>query len=148
MNVDSRFFSVLRIRIRDPVVFWPLDPGSGIPGSLTHIFESFVTTFWVKSSKNFWKLVKFVFFNIKKMKYFAILWKLWLQKKGKSTNFFSPFSFIAVFGSGIRDLGSGMGKNQDPGCNTYFFQLFCILAMPRCWRWRLRLSFRQNISSA
>jgi hypothetical protein len=44
-------------------------------------------------------------------------------------NFFSPLSFVAVFGSGIRDLrsgirdlrsgirdpGSGMGKNQDPG---------------------------------
>jgi hypothetical protein len=36
--------------------------------------------------------------------------------------FFSPLSFVAVFGSGIRDLGSeiwdpgsGMGKNQDPG---------------------------------
>jgi hypothetical protein len=32
-----------------------------------------------------------------------------------NTNFFSPLSFIAVFGSGIRDPGSGMGKNQDPG---------------------------------
>jgi hypothetical protein len=29
-------------------------------------------------------------------------------KKGMTTNFFSPMSFIAVF-------GSGMGKNQDPG---------------------------------
>jgi hypothetical protein len=36
--------------------------------------------------------------------------------------FFSPLPFVAVFGSGIRDLGSeiqdqgsGMGKNQDPG---------------------------------
>jgi hypothetical protein len=28
---------------------------------------------------------------------------------------FSPLSFVAVFGSGIRDPGSGMGKNQDPG---------------------------------
>ncbi len=28
--------------------------------------------------------------------------------------FFHPFSFVAVFGSGIRDSGSGMGKNQDP----------------------------------
>ncbi len=27
----------------------------------------------------------------------------------------SPLSFVAVFGSGIRDPGSGMGKNQDPG---------------------------------
>jgi hypothetical protein len=48
---------VLRIRIRDPVPFGPLDPGSGIglfripdPGSQTDIFESLVTTFWVKSS--------------------------------------------------------------------------------------------------
>ena len=29
-----------------------------------------------------------------------------------TTNFFSPLSFV---GSGIRDPGSGMGKNQDPG---------------------------------
>jgi hypothetical protein len=36
-------------------------------------------------------------------------------KKGMTTNFFSPLSFVAVFGSGIRDPGSGMGKNQDPG---------------------------------
>jgi hypothetical protein len=32
-----------------------------------------------------------------------------------TTNFFSLLSFVAVFGSGIRDPGSGMGKNQDPG---------------------------------
>jgi hypothetical protein len=31
-------------------------------------------------------------------------------KKGMISNFFSPLSFIAVFGFGIRD-----GKNQDPG---------------------------------
>jgi hypothetical protein len=48
--------------IWDPVPFWPLDPGSGIgflripypgsrdPPSQTHIFESIVTIFWVKSS--------------------------------------------------------------------------------------------------
>ncbi len=32
-----------------------------------------------------------------------------------TTNFFSPLSFVAVFGSGIRNPGYGMGKNQDPG---------------------------------
>jgi hypothetical protein len=32
-----------------------------------------------------------------------------------TTNFFSPLSFVAVFGSGFRDPGSGMGNNQDPG---------------------------------
>ena len=44
------------------------------------------------------------------------------SKKGMTTNFFSPMSFIAVFGSGIRDPGwdpgSGMSKNQDPGSGT------------------------------
>ena len=37
-------------------------------------------------------------------------------KKGMTTNFFSPQSLASVFGSGIRDPGSGMGKNLDPGC--------------------------------
>jgi hypothetical protein len=32
-----------------------------------------------------------------------------------TTNFFSPLSFVAVFGSGIRDPGSRIGKIQDPG---------------------------------
>ncbi len=34
-----------------------------------------------------------------------------------TTNFFSPLSFVAFLdpGSEIRDPGSGMGKNQDPG---------------------------------
>jgi hypothetical protein len=31
------------------------------------------------------------------------------------TNFFSPLSFVTVFGSGIRDPGFGISKNQDPG---------------------------------
>ncbi len=43
------------------------------------------------------------------------MWSLWLQKKGMTTIFVSPLSFVAVFGSGIRYPGSGMGKNQDPG---------------------------------
>jgi hypothetical protein len=37
------------------------------------------------------------------------------KKKFMTTYYFSPLSFVAVFGSGIRDSGSGMGKNQDPG---------------------------------
>jgi hypothetical protein len=32
--------------------------------------------------------------------------------------FISFLSFVAVFGSGIRDPGSGMGKNQDPGLTS------------------------------
>jgi hypothetical protein len=53
-------------------------------------------------------------------------------KKGLTTNFFSPLSFIAVFGSGIRDPGSGMGKNQDPGSgiNIPDPQHWCYLPLP------------------
>ncbi len=66
---------VLRIRIRDPVPFWPLDPGSVIgffrisdPGSQTHIFESLVTIFWVKSSIILCKLAQIFFYSISKIK--------------------------------------------------------------------------------
>jgi hypothetical protein len=56
-----------------------------------------------------------------------------------TTNFFSPFSFVAVFGSGNRDPGSGMGKNQDPGsginipdpqhCHKENLNTRCLLAI-------------------
>ena len=44
--------SMLRIRIQNPGFGAFLTPGSRIsdPRSQTHIFESLVTTFWVKSS--------------------------------------------------------------------------------------------------
>ncbi len=80
-------------------------------------------------------------------------------------NFFSPLLFVAVFGSGIRDPGSGMGKNQDPGsginipdpphCLLYhsLYCIFCCLcrfcgrakrnphcgqgsSLSRWWTWR------------
>ncbi len=67
--------TVLRIRIRDPVPFWPLDPGSGIGffwipdlGSQTHIFEGLVTIFWVKASLILGKSGQIFFFSISKIK--------------------------------------------------------------------------------
>jgi hypothetical protein len=54
------------------------------------------------------------FFSISKIKYVHYV-KFVATTKGMTTNFFSPLSFAAVFGSEIRDPGSGMGKNQDPG---------------------------------
>jgi hypothetical protein len=35
--------------------------------------------------------------------------------KKDTTDFYSPLSFVAVFGSGIRDVGIRMGKNLDLG---------------------------------
>ncbi len=40
-------------------------------------------------------------------------------KNGLTKFFFSSLSFVAVFGSGIRAPGSGMGKNQDPGSGMF-----------------------------
>jgi hypothetical protein len=59
--------AVLQIRIRDPVPFWR-DPEKTYPGSLTHILESFVTNFWVKSTIILFKISQNFFFNINNMK--------------------------------------------------------------------------------
>ncbi len=90
-------------------------PGSGIrnrffldPGSQIHIFDSFVTNFWVKSSKILWKLAQNFFFNIKKK--ILILWNLWLQKKVSQQIFFHPSLWLLFLdpGSEFRDLGPGI----------------------------------------
>jgi hypothetical protein len=39
-NDDENLVTVLRIRVRDPVLFGPLDPDPGSRGQGTHIFES------------------------------------------------------------------------------------------------------------
>jgi hypothetical protein len=54
------------------------------------------------------------FLNISKIKKLNFV-KFMALKKGMTKNFFSALPFIAVFDSGIREPGSGMGKNQDPG---------------------------------
>ncbi len=78
-------------------------PGSRIsdPGSQPHIFS-------LKTGPNF-------FLQHLKNKIIFNLVKFVVTKKGLTTNFFSPLSFVAVFGSGIRDPGSGMGKKSGSG---------------------------------
>ncbi len=91
--------AVLRIRTRDPVSLWPLDPGSGMglfrisdPGSQTHIFESLVTTFWVKSSIILLNLAQNIFLEQFKNKIILryIFWNLWLQKNVWQKKNFRP----------------------------------------------------------
>ncbi len=105
-----------RIRNR----FFP-DPGSRIPDprSQTHIFESLVTIFWGKKFCNSLKIGQNFFFSTKtKIMYNFV--KFVATLKGMTTNFFHP-SLLLLFldpESEIRDPGSGMGKNQDPGSAT------------------------------
>jgi hypothetical protein len=63
---------VLRIRIRDPVPFWPLNPGSGIGFfrilDPNPIFLRTYWQFWLKSSIILWKLAQIFFFSSSKLK--------------------------------------------------------------------------------
>jgi hypothetical protein len=51
-------------------------------------------------------------------------------KKGMTTNFFSPLSFVAVFGSGIRDPGWVIIRIRDkhPGSATLAVRMVSVLA--------------------
>ncbi len=96
------------------------DPGSGAfftprsgidffrmsdSGSPTHIFESLVTIFWVRTSIILWPK----FFSSAFWKYNIQFCEICGYKKSMTTNILSPLSFVALFGFGIRDPGSGMG---------------------------------------
>ncbi len=116
-------FTVLRIRIWDPVPFWPLDPGSGIGFYRIQDLGSRIPNpyFWELRDnflgKKFYNSLKIgpnFFLQHFKNKIVQFC-EIYDPKKRYDNKFFSPMSFIAVFGSGIRDPGSRMGKNQDPG---------------------------------
>ncbi len=92
--------STIYFSVADP------DPGSGAfltpgPGSQNHIFESLMAIFCIESYITLWKLA------IQTQNNFQFC-EICGYKKGMTKHFFSPLSFVAVFGSGI-------GKNQDPG---------------------------------
>jgi hypothetical protein len=84
-------------------------------GSLIHIFESFVTIF----GYNFLILAKFFSSTLKKLNNLQFC-ETCGYKKGMTSNFFSPLSFFAVFGSEIRDPGwiKIRIRNKHPGSTT------------------------------
>jgi hypothetical protein len=101
-GIRNRFFSGSRIS----------DPGSRIP---TPYFLELSDKFLGKKLYNSLKTGPNFFLQHLKNKIILNFVKFGATKKGLTTNFFSPLSFVTVFGSGIRNPGSGMGKNQDPG---------------------------------
>jgi hypothetical protein len=68
-----------------------------------------------KNFNNSWKIGPNFFLQHIKNKIILSFVKFVAKKNGLTRKIFSTLSFVAVFGSGIRDPGSGMGKNQDPG---------------------------------
>jgi hypothetical protein len=106
-----------------------LTPGSGIrdpgkvfsgsrisdPGSQTQIFESLFTIFLGKKFYNSLKIGTNFFLQHFKTKIICNFVKFVATYKVMTTNFFSPLSFVAVFGSGIRDPGWVKIRIRDPG---------------------------------
>jgi hypothetical protein len=84
--------------------FFP-DPGSRFPDpeSQTHIFESLVKVFLGKKFYNSLKIGPNFFLQHFISKIIFNFVKFVAPKKGMTTIFFSPLSFVAVFGSWIRD---------------------------------------------
>jgi hypothetical protein len=105
------------LRIRDPVLFdpWIRDPEYVFPGSRIPYpyFCELIDNFLSKKFHNSLKIGPNFFLQHFKNKISLIMLNLWLQKKGITTNFFSPFSFAAVFGSEIQD--PEWVKIRDPG---------------------------------
>jgi hypothetical protein len=105
---------VLQIRIRDQVPFWPLDPGSGIgffriPDPNLYFWE-LSDNFLGKKFYNPLKIAPIFFLQHFKNKIIYNFVKFVAMKKVWQHIFFSTLSFVAVFGSGIRD-----GQNENPG---------------------------------
>jgi hypothetical protein len=104
-SLCGHFLTVLRIRIRDPMPFGPMDPGSEIgffrisdPKLIS--FESLMTICCMKRSIILCKLSQFVFFTSLKKKF--KLCEIYGYKNIKNKKIFSsPLSLDAVFRSGI-----------------------------------------------
>ncbi len=103
------------LRIRDPGsgAFLTLDPESGmglfrIPDPQTHIFDSLMTNFWVKST-----IILSVYLFKNKIIYNLFIF---VATKDVGKKKFPPLLVLLLDpGSGSRDPGYGMDKNQDPG---------------------------------
>jgi hypothetical protein len=139
--------SVLRIRIRDPGLGAFLTPGSGIrnrfipdpgsripdPGSQTHIFESLLTTFWVKKFHNSLKFGPNFFLEQFKNKILLNFGKFVATKKCLTKDFFFTPLFCTCFW--IRDPRSGI-RDKHPGSATLlpiklFRSVFCLFRFNR-----------------
>jgi hypothetical protein len=104
LHTNTREQPVLRIRIR--CLF---DPWTRIPVSY---FLELREKFLCKKFYNYLKTRPNFFLQHFKNKIIFNFVRFVATKKGITTNFFSPLSFVEVFGSGIRDPGSGI---RDPG---------------------------------
>ncbi len=102
--------SGIRNRFIPDLGSWISDPGSRIPNSyFWELSDNFLGKMFYNSLK-FGQI--FFFSSSKKKKIILHFVKFVATNKCMTTIFCSPLYFVAVFRSGIRDLGSGI---RDPG---------------------------------
>ncbi len=99
-------------RIQEPVPFWPLDPffsGSRIPNLYfwelidNFLGKKFYNSLWISPHFFLHQFKNKIIFNFVIFQFIFVA-----AKKGRTTIFFHPSFFVAIFGSGIRDPGSGL----------------------------------------
>jgi hypothetical protein len=104
-GIRNRFFPDPGSRISDPESRIS-DPGSRIPDPNSIVLQ-LSDKFLGKKFYNSLKTGPNLFLQHLKNKTIFNFVKFVATKKGFTTNFFSPLSFVAVFGSGIRDKHPG-----------------------------------------
>ena len=130
------------LRIRDPVPFWPLDPGSGIGVSGSRIpnpyFLEISDNFLGKKFNNPLKICPNFFLQHFKNKIILNFCDICGYNKRYDNKFFSPLSLDAVFGSGIRDPGWVKIRIRDkhPGSATLIVRsksrIFVCIGIASC----------------
>ncbi len=136
---------MLRIRIRDPVTLWPLDPGSGIgffpdPGSRipNPYFWELNDNFLGKKLYNSLKIgPNFFLVHFKNKIIYLQFCEIcrYIKKYDKKISY---LSFVAVFGSGMGKKSGSRIRDKHPGSATLSFVIRPILEI-NCWFWSILL---------
>ena len=116
--------------------FLTLGPGKAFSGSRipTPYFVELSDKFLGKKFYNSLKTDPNFFLQLFKNKIIFNFVKFVATKKDMTKIFFTPL-ICCCFGSGIRDSGAGMGKNQDPGSGINIpGPPHCTLHTVVCWR--------------
>ncbi len=140
---------MLRIRVRDPVPFWPLNPGIGIFFPNPDLWYRIPNTYFWKLSDNSLgkstgtKILRefgsnfFFYLFTNKISFNFVIFVA--TKRGRTTNFFPPPLFLLPFlDPGIRDWDPGfLSRILDPAALTVHVPLFSFLLLDKAYQYSM-----------